>query len=133
MADVKRRLEQLHNDNDYNNDKSNNQKNATLQLHSHPYRWLGDTGVNQLVRQAIETYSPVSLNGDIRNLDAGCGVGGTLYALLPDTLMQVPTSSKQKQPQDAKSKKTTPSKAKSPRRQFSYHGIAISAAEVHHA
>ena len=45
-------------------------------------RWLGESSVNRLVREAIDEYLP--LNMDRHILDAGCGIGGTLYALLPE-------------------------------------------------
>jgi len=46
-------------------------------------RWLGETTVNTIVREAINAH----LNYpklDKRILDVGCGIGGTLYALLSD-------------------------------------------------
>ena len=72
-------------------------------------QWLGETTVNRLVRQALstkhQTTTATSNSGDLMKvLDVGCGVGGTLYALLP----------------------STPHK-------LSYHGISISAPEIHQA
>jgi SAM-dependent methyltransferase len=45
------------------------------------HRWLGETVVNRLVREAIEQH--LSSKADRRILDVGCGIGGTLYAVLP--------------------------------------------------
>lgn len=47
-------------------------------------RWLGETTVNKIVRDAINAHLNPKL--DKRILDVGCGVGGTLYALLSDGL-----------------------------------------------
>jgi cyclopropane fatty-acyl-phospholipid synthase-like methyltransferase len=72
----------------------------------HPFRWLGESYVNSHVRQAIEKYLPPKR--EYQMLDIGCGVGGTLYSLLPD-------------PQEQS------------KRKFSYHGMTVSPAEAYHA
>jgi len=87
----------------------------------YPHRWLGETVVNQLVRDAIDTYYLLGAgttaaagkhNPKRRQhiLDVGCGIGGTLYALWP---------SLQSQQQSLESPSS-----------FRYHGIAVSAAEI---
>jgi cyclopropane fatty-acyl-phospholipid synthase-like methyltransferase len=74
-------------------------------------QWLGETTVNRLVREALEEHqttttatATATTGALVKVLDVGCGVGGTLYALLP----------------------STPHK-------LSYHGISISAPEIHQA
>jgi hypothetical protein len=68
-------------------------------------RWLGDTNLNQLVRESIDRH--LSPSTPIFMLDCGCGIAGTLYAMLDD--MQSST----------------------PPRLFRYHGIALSAPEIY--
>lgn len=69
------------------------------------YRWLGESTVNRLVREAVETHSNETFGMNRRIVDVGCGVGATLYALLPDRPMQT----------------------------MRYDGITASAAETHFA
>jgi SAM-dependent methyltransferase len=47
------------------------------------FRWLGESTVNRLVREAIETYANRTIHPNRRILDVGCGVGASLYTLLP--------------------------------------------------
>jgi SAM-dependent methyltransferase len=68
-------------------------------------RWLGETAVNRLVCQILDDYLPGNKERYI--LDAGCGVGGTMFSLLPSL--------------DTKQKA------------FRYRGISLSGAEVHFA
>jgi cyclopropane fatty-acyl-phospholipid synthase-like methyltransferase len=71
-------------------------------------QWLGETTVNRLVREALEEHQTTTTSGALMKehlLDVGCGVGGTLYALLPSTSHT----------------------------KLSYHGISISAPEIHQA
>ena len=89
----------------------------------YPYRWLGESIVNRLVREAIDSYLSAKL--DLNVLDVGCGVGGTFYALLPENRTAFSSSL----PATDSSHKTT----KQLTRKFSYHGIAVSAAEIYHA
>ena len=64
------------------------------------HRWLGESAVNQLVRQALNDYLPKQ---DPKILDVGCGVGGTLFSLLPAAFT---------------------------RKRFQYHGITSNGAEI---
>jgi len=79
-------------------------------------QWLGSSHANRLVRETVEFHlgnkskkkkkkkkSNQQVHWDV--LDAGCGVGGTMYALMPDNSFQ----------------------------KLSYHGIALSASEIYHA
>ena len=89
---------------------------------------LGDSTVNRLVLSAVQrhlqqqqqqknsTGRSATTNKDLTILDVGCGVGGTLYALTP----LLTDYSRQQQQQQ-------------PRNVVSYHGIAVSAAELYHA
>jgi SAM-dependent methyltransferase len=70
-------------------------------------RWLGDSTVNRIVREAIVRHLQPNTTLDV--LDVGCGVGGTLYSLLPSTAAGV-----------------------SPKL-LRYHGVAVSEAEIFHA
>jgi hypothetical protein len=99
---------------------------AGRRLHPHPargspldkYRSQGGTQsiVNRLVREAVDRHRDPNLGVSI--LDVGCGVGGTLDSLLP------PYTKNDTQG------RTSPTTSLPP---FRYRGIALSAAEVHHA
>jgi Methyltransferase domain len=74
-----------------------------------------ESTVNRLVREAVEKHRDPNLGLSI--LDVGCGVGGTLYSLLPpyvNATLDIRGSATSSRP-------------------FRYRGIALSAAEVHHA
>ena len=61
--------------------------------YSTPLQWLGDTIVNGLVREALDEYltslvststqSSSASSTTVSLLDVGCGIGGTLYSLVP--------------------------------------------------
>jgi SAM-dependent methyltransferase len=74
-----------------------------------------ESTVNRLVREAVEKHRNPTLGPSI--LDVGCGVGGTLYSLLPPYA-------------NATLDRRSPATSS---RSFRYRGIALSAAEVHHA
>lgn len=83
----------------------------SLNTTAYPLRWMGETIITKLVRQATDKYSTSTLmktNKVLSILDVGCGVGGLLYALMPSDTKTLPEP-------------------------LSYHGITISAAEVFHA
>jgi len=79
-----------------------------------PLRWLGETIVNRLIRETIQewissttTTTTTTTTPRVSILDYGCGVGGLLYSLLD---------------------------SRDPNGQsFDYHGIALSAPEIHQA
>ncbi len=70
-----------------------------------PVQWLGESIVNRLIRETVHDY--ISSSTSISMLDVGCGVGGTLYAML-----------------DGENPPLQP---------FRYHGIAISTPEIYQA
>ena len=69
-----------------------------------PLQWLGETTVNRLVRESLFAIQQPS--SSIKLLDVGCGIGGTLYSLLQSKIEQ---------------------------ERLTYHGISISAPEIHQA
>jgi SAM-dependent methyltransferase len=89
-----------------------------------PLQWLGETTLNRMVRQILEQHHTTSTSSSsstktdpMQLLDIGCGVGGTMYALLP--------------PPGATAGTTGASTTHG--RQLVYRGIAISLAEVRQA
>jgi len=68
-------------------------------------RWLGETVLNRVLRETILEYLPSNM--PMHMLDCGCGIGGTLYAML-----------------DSK---------RPPAKTFRYHGIALSEPEIYQA
>ncbi|GAX17106.1 hypothetical protein FisN_5Hh492 [Fistulifera solaris] len=70
--------------------------------------WLGDTNVNRALAEALREYLPA--NTHLSVLDVGCGVGGTLYPLLSTYASTAETN-----------------------RNFRYHGMSLSGAEINFA
>jgi len=81
----------------YYNHRRDNKKSSSKSL-----RWLGESNVNRLIREALRQYLKPGMSRHV--LDVGCGIGGTLYTLLP--------------------------MEEEARRQFRYHGITLSNAEI---
>lgn len=94
---------------------------------TYPYRWMGESIVKCLVREAIEGYLLPKL--DFNVLDVGCSVGGTFYHLLPKSQ----SASLSLSPPTPGASDLSHKNTKHLTRKFSYHGIAASAAEIYHA
>jgi SAM-dependent methyltransferase len=84
---------------------------------------LGDTTVNRLVQKAIETHLRLK---ELSVLDVGCGVGGTLYGGLLTGSSDGGNTTKHTVVKGH-------SKFENSRTLRSYHGIAVSEAEIFHA
>jgi len=79
-----------------------------------------ETVVNKLVRQSIEKFSESHANEQLLNvLDFGCGLGATLYSLVP---LVIPNPQLRR-----------PSRRHSKKVMLQYTGVALSSAEVYNA
>jgi SAM-dependent methyltransferase len=64
----------------YHDGRPQNRNTPAKAVDKNQLKWLGDTTVNRLVREALEEYMPQT-GLQRRILDVGCGVAGTFFAL----------------------------------------------------